>query len=414
MLLHDWLKHRRTAHEGEFRDLVALDTVSPDDGAAHGWLSRYFEELGGTVVAQPRHEDLARHPAANHNVHLDAAAEDRCNLRVTFPLRPGLRHTLFSAHVDVVPAGPFPDAFALAVTPDRVTGRGVTDTKGNILMLGAALRFLRDTGHSPVRDVSVDLVIEEEIGGNGALSAVLHRPAADEVVVLEPTGLEVLRGHRGCLEFTIEVATDASHMGGGGQSAIDQAVELMGLLKALEAELIDDALDDPAFASWARPLQINIGLVRGGEWPGSRAQRCELTGYFGFHPKHDAAAARRLLETRVDAAVRDWTGTTVAMSYRGIHNEGYVWPAGSRPERDLLASGAATAPAETTRAWNVSCDARLYAQLLDIPTVIFGAGSLDEAHSSHESLSWAEWEDGVAVLVAFLTGETRSVERQAR
>ena len=40
--------------------------------------------------------------------------------------------------------------------------------------------------------------------------------------------------------------------------------------------------------------------------------------------------------------------------------------------------------------WNVSCDARLYAKLADLPTVVYGASDMRQAHSDGEKVPWAE------------------------
>jgi acetylornithine deacetylase len=410
----DWLRGQRSRTTREFRELVAFDTVSPHEQLASGWLRDYFEQLGARVRTQPRHPNLPAHPAANHNAWAGLAAGERANLTVAFPRRGIGPHTLFSAHVDVVPLEPgFADGLNLRAQDGIVVGRGVVDTKGNILMLGTALRYLHTHGLAPSRDISIDLVIEEEIGGNGALSSTLHAPDADEVVVLEPTSLEVLRGHRGCLEFAVRVTGTASHMGGSGQSAIRSAMGLIDALDELEAELVTQARTDAAFASWERPLQLNVGTIQGGQWPGSLPQQCQFGGFLGFHPRHDAAAVRQLLTRFLTRATADWKAASAVVEFPGIHNEGYVWAPDSTVERDLRAGGAlvhgdrpAMHPAALpSRAWAVSCDARLYAQLLRVPTVIFGAGRLDQAHASDESLSLAEWERGVAILAAFLTGD---------
>ena len=39
--------------------------------------------------------------------------------------------------------------------------------------------------------------------------------------------------------------------------------------------------------------------------------------------------------------------------------------------------------------WNVSCDARLYAKLAGLPTVVYGVSDIREAHSDGEKVLWA-------------------------
>lgn len=404
--LDSWLAARRERYLADLADLVAIDTRSPHEHRAFGWLTDYLTAHGATVTAQPRHPALPEHPDANHNAHGGLPDALRGGLLAEFDTdAPVQRRTLFSAHVDVVPPGPdFADPFLAAVTDGHVVGRGTADTKGNIVMLVAARRFLAEAGIPVRRGTTLDLVVEEEIGGNGALSSVLHGRAADEVVVLEPTGLEVFHGHRGCLEFTAEFHGRSSHMGGDGVSAIDGAIAFVGLLKRLEADLVAEARRDPAFAGWQRPVQVNVGAIEGGEWHGSIPERCVLRCSTGFHPRYTVADMRAMLADLVTALPAPWSPNTVALSYPGIHNGAYLDPADTAVARDLRAA-VRTAGADVAegRAWHVSCDARLYARLLGLPTVVFGAGSLRYAHSSVERLEIDEWSRGVAALATFLS-----------
>ena len=114
-----------------------------------------------------------------------------------------------------------------------ILGRGACDTKNNLVMLVEAIRFLREAGIPLWRTPILDLPIEEEIGGNGTLNLLLHNPSADEAVCLEPTGLQVLRGHRGCLSFQVDVHGRSVHMGstGTGLDAIAGAIDVIAALR---------------------------------------------------------------------------------------------------------------------------------------------------------------------------------------
>ena len=403
--LDSWLEFTLASYVEDICGLVRLPTVTPAEEPALAWLRTYFGQRARTRL-EPAHPDLARHPDANHNAYL--GRPDRGAVSVDWPGTVAGPRLLFSAHVDVVPAGSgFPDAFEPRRDGERLIGRGTTDTKGNIVMLAAALDFVRDHDlpHPPV---TLDLVVEEEIGGNGALSTLLHGRQADAVVVLEPTGLEVFHGHRGCLEFTATVTGRASHMGGSGVSAILGAADLITELRALERRMIAEAAADPAFRGYARPVQVNIGTIAGGEWHGSLAEQCTVGGSFGFHPDLDVAVVRDLLESlpiRLDEA---WLRGHIAFSYNGIHNGAYLGDPDSWLAESLRVGVQVTGTAvEERRAWCVSCDARLYHDVLDAPVVVFGAGRLDQAHSSTEYLDLGEWRHGVHALMRLLTQEDR-------
>lgn len=402
-----WMADHHEELVSHLAELIAIDTVSPRENDAYPWLASHFETMGARVRELPRHAATLEHPAGNLNEHAALPGESRGSLRAEFDADApdARRHTLFSAHVDVVPGGPkFGRTGVGDPDEEKITGRGTVDTKGNIVMLGAALRFLRDTGCPLARQVTIDLVPEEEIGGNGALSSALHGCDATDVVALEPTGLEVFHGHRGCVGFAVDFVGRASHMGGEGVSAIDGAVEFIRLLREHERKLLAEARGKEYFSGFDRPTQINVGIVSGGEWAGSVPERCTLQGFYGFIPGASSADALLALENLVGQLSDPWLRSHSSVRQAGIHNGSYL----ADPDSEVacaLRAAASYAGAEPSRprAWNVSCDARLYHDLLDVPTVVFGAGSLSDAHSSHESLRMAEWGLGIKALAEFLS-----------
>jgi acetylornithine deacetylase len=257
--------------------------------------------------------------------------------------------------------------------------------------------------------VQLDVVVEEEVGGNGALSGVLHGREVAGAVVLEPTGLEVFHGHRGVVEFTATVRGTAGHMGGEGANAILGAVDLIGQLRALEERMIDQVRADPAFRGYARPVQVNVGSIHGGDWHGSTAERCVVTASVGCAPDLGLAGARREIEQLATRMPAPWRPEQVEISYTGIHNAPYLGDPDSWLATALRGAVASTGPEpESRRAWCVSCDARLYDEHLGVPVVVFGAGRLDQAHTSTEFLDLDEWRRGVVALAELLASADRA------
>lgn len=56
---------------------------------------------------------------------------------------------------------------------------------------------------------------------------------------------------------------------------------------------------DSAFSIWKRPVQINVGKISGGEWPGSVPEKCSFTFNVGFLPAASIEDIETLLNTRV-------------------------------------------------------------------------------------------------------------------
>jgi acetylornithine deacetylase len=257
---------------------------------------------------------------------------------------------------------------------------------------------------APAYELYADFVVEEEVGGNGTLASILNGCPADEVVVLEPTSLDVFRGHRGCLSFEIDVRTEGAHMGSGnGLSAIDGAVAVLAELRRLERRLTREARLDEDFRRCRRPTPVNVGFVQGGEWHGSVPSRCSIRGNVGFLPRYRISDVKATLDAAVSALPDPWSRDNCRLTYSGLHNGAYVIPE-QTPLVERLQSSRRRRLRKSSRAggWSASCDARYYNTLLGLPVVIFGSGDLADAHSQHERVSIAQLASGMSVLADFL------------
>lgn len=409
MRFPSWFAARREQVAQRLMDYIAIDTVTPRESAAEGFLQEYLASVGAKLEFLPFPPDIAEHWSFSPHVS-SRSTTDRGSWRSLLGAGEGVHppRTLFNAHVDVVPASPdFPQAFSPVRVDDRIIGRGACDTKNNLVMVVEAVRFLREEGIPLTRTVLLDLPIEEEIGGNGTLSQVLHAPDADEAICLEPTSLEVLRGHRGCLTFRVDVYGRSVHMGSSatGMDAIAGAIDVIGKLRALERELLSQAADEPGFEHVGTPLQLNVGMISGGEWSGSVPERCTVLADFGFLPSMSLSD----MESRIEQACRSissaWMSERLSVRFDvGLRNDAYMSPTDARVIAELGAAAARyLAQRHPIGGWRVSCDARLYQKVGGLPTAVFGSGSLVNAHSPHEEVSLTEVGTGAAILADFLS-----------
>ena len=167
----------------------------------------------------------------------------------------GLR-VAFNTHIDVV--APF---FPPQVAGQKVVGRGACDDKGCIVSLLGGLRllagFLRRRGLRLNRDLVAMFVIDEEMGGNGSLSAALDAELSgryDSLMVLECCDQRVHPANRGAVWYRLEgkaVGADLFE----ASAFIVKALEEEG--RALRAES-----DHPLFPH--RPVQTCHGII--GNW----------------------------------------------------------------------------------------------------------------------------------------------------
>lgn len=405
----DWFERNENRIIESFKGLIACDTSLGKESDLFDLIEKYIGQVGFVSRREAIHSTIKDSPFFSPHPSSDLSS-GRENLRAVLDLSAtGKDRVLFNCHVDVVPTTKdFHEAFCPHVQHGKLYGRGACDTKNNLVMLVEAIRYIREHGLSITKRVSLDMPIEEEIGGNGTLSTVLHGVDATQVIVLEPTKLEIFRGHRGCLTFEVQVTGKSVHMGGdsSGISAIKVAMEVIKGLEAFEIRLLDEAKQDQDFNVWSRPLQLNVGLIKGGEWVGSVPENCSITCNLGFLPSYSIETLEQSIRQVCEDAVAHLKGVKLNFDFAcGLRNDAYIQPKDNDLVLQLQQSvndvlGKSTS---LTHGWLVSCDARYYDKVTNIPVVVFGSGDLNDAHSAHENVEISELAKGTAILVNFLT-----------
>lgn len=402
-----WFDSRKTQIASDIIDLINIDTQSPFEERCFPWVKKYLKNLNFKVKFEKFHQKIKSHPSFSPHL-LSKILNNRGNLRAVSKKVDNYKKTvLFNCHIDVVPpANDFANAFDGYIERNKIFGRGACDTKNNLIMLGEALRFLKDNNIKLTKNPLIDLVIEEEIGGNGTLSTVMHGIAADEVICLEPTSLNVFRGHRGCISFDVDVKGMSVHMGNDkdGINAIEWTIEVIKILKELEKELLHEAKGSAGFKCWKRPLQLNIGIISGGEWSGTVPERCRLSCDLGFLPKYSIEQIEKIIEKKCRSVKNSWISKNIKVSFNGLRNDAYIINKNIDLVRDMIKCCVNNGINQSgVYGWNVSCDARYYAKDANLPVIIFGSGNLINAHSAHEYIDLDELKKGACILAEYLS-----------
>jgi acetylornithine deacetylase len=284
---------------------------------------------GPTKVAQAESRPVPR----QHEVQRQYVAQD---------FTPAI---VFSTHLDCVP--PF---FPSRIAGDRLHGRGACDAKGIVAAQIAAADRLRHQGETRV---GLLFVVGEERGSDGARRANDVPPGSRFLVDGEPTDNRLGLATRGILRVRLRAAGRAAHSSfpERGESAIDKLIDALIALRAI------DLPADPVLGR----THYSIGLINGGVAPNVVSPSAEAEVM--FRTVTDAADVRRAiapLESRV-----------------AIEHVLEV------PPVQLT-----TVP---------GFDAAVFAFTTDIPflagwgePLLFGPGSIHEAHTADESVSIAE------------------------
>lgn len=257
---------RLTDHELLAR-LVAFDTTSSASNLPLADFLADYLDRPGVRVARNASADGTK---ANLLVGVGPEHEDRTGL-------------VLSGHMDAVPAEEpewRSDPFTLLDAGDRYVGRATADMKGFLALAANRLAVL-----DPValrRPLVLLFTYDEEIGTLGARRFAETWPTPDrlprDVVIGEPTGLRVVRSHKGMLRLRLAFAGRAAHSGYPhlGRNAIEPAaraiVALADLRRAMEAER---PLHAEQFPEVPYPA-LNVGTVTGGSAANVIPDRCEI------------------------------------------------------------------------------------------------------------------------------------------
>lgn len=370
-------------------DLAALVGCASVGGAEEDALRR----VAGIAVrlglhAQLHEEDLgalrreAGYPGEEvdrrslHTLTVTLAGRDRSAPRL-----------VFNGHVDVVPPGSAPwstPPFAAVVKDGRLYGRGAVDMKAGLVAALHALAAIRSVAGGPPGDVVLQAVPGEEDGGVGAFAALRRDSAFAGCVIAEPTAGSLVCATAGALTWRIRIAGRAAHACRrlDGVSALDRFLAIHAALAALERRLNADVAD-PLMAELELPYPLSIGKIHAGDWASTVPDELVCEGRLGVPLGRTVDWAREVFEQAVREAADD-----AAAPHEVTWSGGQFAPAETAPADPLVATVQDAITAVTDRPAPLAgvpygADMRLYTAQ-GIPTVLYGPGSVEQAHAVDE------------------------------
>jgi len=206
------------------------------------------------------------------------------------PQRNTGRSLIFNGHIDVVPEGPADmwtdPPYEPVVRDGWLYGRGSGDMKAGIVAFTMAYKALQTMGLQPAAPVYRQTVIEEECTGNGALACLARGYTADAAVITEPTGKQLMTAQLGVMWFRVTVRGKPAHVAvaSEGINAIEGAFDLVRALKVLEESWNQDDQRHEMYEGMRHPVNFNLGVIHGGEWPSSVPTECTFQMRVGFFP----------------------------------------------------------------------------------------------------------------------------------
>jgi acetylornithine deacetylase len=359
--------------------LVAFDTTSRNSNLALvDWLEAYLAPLGFALERFP-----------------DATATKASLYATIGPAdRPGV---ILSGHTDVVPVDGqawSSDPFVLRRENGRVYGRGACDMKGFLAVCLAAAPAM--AARPLAKPIHLAFSYDEEVGCVGVrdlVEALSQRAVkAEACFVGEPTGMQVVIGHKGkrSLKAMVRGRTCHSSLAPQGVNAVEWGARLVAEIRRVADELAErgarDELYDVPFST------AHVGVMRGGTALNIVPETCEIL----FEIRSIGADDPDALVRRI----RAYAETVLEPAMRAVDPEaGFRFEPLSGfpgldtpPEAEVVTVGKALAGRNDHAKVAFGTEAGLFDRVAGIPSVVIGPGSIAQAHTADEWIEVAELE----------------------
>ncbi len=380
---------------------VAIPSISGQEKPLVEYVAAWCEEQGFKIdLFQTDEKQLADHALAARK-HIPLA--NRPTLVVSLDGSAPGATIMFNAHSDVVRPGDCTQWSHLPWSGDivdgRLFGRGACDAKGALAAgLGAMLWIKQKHGSDFSGRIALELIPgEEDCVDLGTLTSIHRGYRADAAIVLEPTDSVPRCAARGGLRFEIIAAGEAVHgtVKWLGRDAIAMLRSVLSALDKLETRFSREDTDE-LFAFYPLMRPITVDHIAGGTWQGMVCDRALCSGYFELCPgdnvevwaRHFTASLQSLL--RSEGIASEHIGVAFPEQYNGFRTEqtSSICKAAARVLESVDASWAdAPAGAAPWRGFNSGCEGGLRAAMHATPTLVWGPGSLDQAHRCDEYVS---------------------------
>ena len=330
----------------------------------------------------------------------------RCNVLARYE-SPGATQTfLLDAHQDTVPVdGMTIPPFEPTIKDGRIYGRGSSDVKGGMAAMLWAFRRLVLEKPAGAANVIMSCTCDEEAtttgindlvrywqDGDGRSTLLNEKP--DAAIIAEPTLLDVVVAHRGVTRFVISTAGRACHSSDPtqGVNAIYRMARLVSCLEEYAAELPGRSPAHPLCG----PATLSVGLISGGASVNVVPDECSIEVDRRLTPGDNADEAyddiRNFLTSKLDFEFDMQPPYIVSPT---LSNEDNGWLADGLQQHISEVAGphASVGVPYGTHA-SRTCSA-------GVPSVVFGPGSIDQAHTKDEWIEIDQLEKASEVYFRF-------------
>ncbi len=376
-------------------DLVRIPSVNPMGRTVSGEI--YYEHRVTDYL-----EKLFKRLKIPTERHIVAPQRDNLIARVDGSKTPdkGGKILMLEAHQDTVPVeGMTIDPFDPQIKDGKLHGRGSCDIKGGLAAMIATLARLAKEKPRGRPTVVLACTVNEEHGFTGATnwaqtyagspnqppSSKLLPRVPDGCIVAEPTKLNVVVAHKGAVRWRCHTGGIATHSSQPhlGDNAVYHMARVLQVLESYAKEVVSHLSVHPLCG---HPT-LSVGLISGGISVNTVPDRCTIEIDRRVLPGEDPEVAYR--------HAIDYLSTVVPVGTPVIHDKPFLMTHGLSDEHnqafgDQLGTVIRERHPNAGEAVGVpfGTNAPHYART-GCPTVVFGPGSIDQAHTADE---WLEVE----------------------
>ncbi len=308
---------------------------------------------------------------------------------------------VLSGHMDVVPVTGqtwTSNPFRLRKADDRLYGRGAVDMKGFLALALSSAKGLDLSSMS--RPLYLAFSYDEEVTCEGVKPIVAyleeHLPRLSCVIVGEPTEMRIVGAHKGAIDWRVQITGKAAHssLPHLGSNAIHAAAQVVQLIDQIAADFSFSAA--PGSEQFDVPFAtVSVGLINGGSAPNVIPSNCDL--HIEARPLNAEdgiyilGRLSRLVQNEVLPRLRR-TAPDADVTVTEVDSLPPLVRDASSAAELLLTE---LTGSQDVEAVSYATEAGFF-QSAGFPTVVFGPGSIRQAHQPDEYITMSQ----------FLAGET--------
>jgi acetylornithine deacetylase len=385
-------------------DLVHFQSVLGNEAGVQGYVADHLRGSGLATESWDLDDAIKTQPNAGES---DTPFPGRPNVTAKRTGTGGGRSLIVNGHIDVVSPEPISawshDPWTAEIVGDRMYGRGAYDMKSGVALNLFLSRLLHDLDIPLKGDLMIHSVIEEECTGNGALAASL-RDRADACIVTEPHFGDYTRAHLGVMWFRVKVEGKSAHAGHAWQG-VNAIVKTAPIVLALRD--LDERMNlhlHPLWEGLTHPINLNVGVISGGDWPSTVPGACELHCRTSFFPSMSKEQLKAEIKQTVDQVAQqdDWLREhPPVLVFDGFQTDGVILDE-NEPFLKVLETASTAVlnrpmPGRIATAVN---DMRYYI-FQGVPSTCYGATG-GNAHAADEWLDLTSMAPAAKVLAKFI------------